>query len=193
MGIRTIITITAVATATNYRCSRQREANQDRAKETYNTKKHKRPATRGSSKEKGMLDLSSQQIDPDVSASSSDSFHDPYFAEREAPVVPKPAVIAAAVTSETAASVVVHNINTVQKEEADAKVYSVQPIPQKVLEQRHQPLPRKNVQKHHDTEAEDGIEVKQLRKFSVIQPPERFHEVVAGRSCLHSRPLPIWR
>ncbi|KAE8302924.1 hypothetical protein GL50803_0017606 [Giardia duodenalis] len=135
----------------------------------------------GAQKKKGMLDLSSQQIDPDVSASSSDSFHDPYFAEREAPVVPKPAVIAAAVTSETAASVVVHNINTVQKEEADAKVYSVQPIPQKVLEQRHQPLPRKNVQKHHDTEAEDGIEVKQLRKFSVIQPPERFHEVVAGR------------
>ncbi|EFO64292.1 Hypothetical protein GLP15_1247 [Giardia lamblia P15] len=134
----------------------------------------------GAQKKKGMLDLSSQQIDLEVSTSSSDS-HDPYFAERETPVVPKAPVIAAAVTSETAASVMVHNINAVQKEEADAKVYSVQPVTQKVSDRRHQLLPRGNVQQHHGTETEDGIEVKQLRKFSVIQPPERFHEVVAGR------------
>lgn len=144
----------------------------------------------GAQKKKGMLDLSNQHIDLELSISSSDSSRDIHVAEREAPAAPKTAVITAPPAPKMAASVIIQNINTVQKEEADAKVYSVQPMAQRISDGKHPPLSRKNVQQNNGTDIDDGAEVNQLRKFSVIQPPERFHEVVAGRE-MPSHPDPI--
>lgn len=135
----------------------------------------------GVQKKKGMLELSSQQLDNDLSGSSSESERDLYFAEREATVIPKTAVVTAATAPGTAASVIVHNINLVQKEEVDTKVYSVHPMAQEVSDRKQKPLSKKNARQNINTNIDDVVEVNQLRKFSLIQPPERFHEAVAGR------------
>lgn len=135
----------------------------------------------GVQKKQGMLELSSQKMDSDLSISSSDSARDLYFAGREAPVLLKPTTVTAAIEKDTAESVIVQNINTVQKEEADTKVYSVQPLTQKTSDRRQQHFSKKNAQENVHTEITNDDEVNQLRQFSIIQPPERFHEVVAGK------------